>query len=149
MLIVVDEFTRECLSIRIGRTLNSSDVIDVLSDLFILRGVPEHITPDNGAGFVAKAVQDRIAAVGAKTADIEPGSPRESVNARIRDELLNGEIFYMIAEARVIMESWCRFHNTLRPHGSPGYRPPAPEVFIPQSARAASPPALASRPPMH
>jgi putative transposase len=160
MLNVVDEFTRECLSIRISRTLNSSDVIDVLSDLFILRGVPEHITPDNGAGFVAKAVQDRTAAVGAKTADIEPGSPWEngyieSVNARIRDELLNGDIFSMIAEARVIFESWRRLHNTLRPHGSLGYRPAAPEVFISQSARAAalprpaSPPALASRPPMH
>jgi transposase InsO family protein len=160
MLNVVDEFTRECLSIRINRKLKSSDVVDVLSDLFILRGVPEHIRSDNGPEFVAKAVQDWIAAVGAKTAYIEPGSPWEngyieSFNARLRDELLNGEIFYTLAEARVIVESWRRFYNTLRPHGSLGYRPPAPEVFIPQSARAAalpqpaSPPALAPKPIMH
>ncbi len=79
----------------------------------------------------------------------------ESFNARLRDELLNGEIFYTLAEARIVIESWRRFYNTRRPHGSLGYRPPAPEVFIPQYARAAalpqpaSPPALASRPPMH
>jgi putative transposase len=157
MLNVVDEFTRECLSIRINRKLKSSDVIDVLSDLFILRGVPGHIRSDNGLEFVAKAVQDWIAAVGAKTAYIEPVSPWEngyieSFNARLRDELLDGEIFYTLSEARVVVESWRRFYNTLRPHGSLGYRPPAPEVFIPQNARAAalhrpaSPPALASKP---
>ncbi len=155
MLNVLDEFTRECLSIRVARKLRSTDVIDVLSDLFILRGVPEHIRSDNGPEFVAKAVQDWITAVGARTAYIAPGSPWEngyieSFNARIRDELLDGEIFYTLAEARVIVESW-----PLRPHGSLGYRPPAPEVFIPQSARAAalpqpaSSPALAPRPVMH
>ncbi|MEI8179346.1 IS3 family transposase [Aestuariivirga sp.] len=160
MLNVLDEFTRECLSIRVARKLRSTDVIDVLSELFILRGVPEHIRSDNGPEFVAKAVQDWITAVGARTAYIAPGSPWEngyieSFNARIRDELLDGEIFYTLAEARVIVESWRRFYNTLRPHGSLGYRPPAPEVFIPQSARAAalpqpaSPPALAPRPVMH
>ena len=99
-------------------------------------------------------------AVGARTAYIEPGSPWEngyieSFNARVRDELLSGEIFYTLAEARIVTESWRRFYNTLRPHGSLGYRPPAPEVFIPQSARAAalpqpaSPPALAPKPIMH
>ena len=132
MLNVVDEFTRECLSIRISRKLKSSDVIDVLSDLFILRGVPEHIRSDNGPEFVAKAVQDWIAAVGARTAYIEPGSPWEngyieSFNARLRDELLDGEIFYTLAEARIVIESWRRFYNTRRPHGSLGYRPPAPD----------------------
>jgi transposase InsO family protein len=114
MLNIIDEFSRECLAIRINRKLKSSDVIDILSDLFILRGVPEHIRSDNGPEFVAKAVQDWIAAVGAKTAYIEPGSPWEngyieSFNARLRDELLNGEIFYTLAEARVIVESWRRF----------------------------------------
>lgn len=117
MLNVVDEFTRECLAIRINRKLKSSDVIDVLSDLFILRGVPEHIRSDNGPEFVAKAVQDWIAAVGARTAYIEPGSPWEngyieSFNARLRDELLNGEIFYTLAEARIVIESWRRFYST-------------------------------------
>lgn len=160
MLNVLDEFTRECLSIRIARKLRSTDDIDVLSELFIFRGVPEHIRSDNGPESVAKAVQDWIAAVGARTAYIASGRPWEngyieSFNARIRDELLEGDIFYTFAEARVIVESWCRFYNTLRPHGSLGYRPPAPEVFNPQPTWAAalpqpaSPQALAPRPPMH
>ena len=135
MLNVVDEFTRECLSITINRKLKSSDVIDVLSDLFILRGVPEHIRSDNGPEFVAKAVQDWIAAVGAKTAYIAPGSPWEngyieSFNARIRDELLNGEIFYSLREAQIIIEQWRRHYNTVRPHSALGYRPPAPESIV-------------------
>ena len=98
MLNVIDEFTHECLAIRIDRKLKAADVIDVLSDLFILRGVPGHIRSDNGPEFVAKAVQGWIAAVGANTAYIAPGSPWEngfieSFNARLRDELLDGEIF--------------------------------------------------------
>ena len=161
MLNVIDEFTHECLAIRVERKLKAIDVIDVLSDLFILRGVPEHIRSDNGPEFVAKAVQDWIAAVGAKTAYIMPGSPWEngfieSFNARLRDELLDGEIFYSLNEATVVIESWRRHYNTLRPHGSLGYKPPAPEVFVPaMTARAAlqprpaAPPALAPRPSMH
>ena len=161
MLNIVDEFTHECIAIRIDRRLKSVDVIDVLSDLFILRGVPKHIRSDNGPEFVAKAVQEWIAAVGAKTAYITPGSPWkngfiESFNARLRDELLDGEIFYSLAEARIIIESWRRHYNTVRPHGSLAYKPPAPEVFVPAiAARAAAqsqpapPPALAPRPTMH
>ena len=145
MLNVIDEFTHECLSIRVARRLNSTDVIDVLSDLFILRGVPGHVRSDNGPEFIAKAVQDWITAVGAKTAYIAPGSPWEngfveSFNARLRDELLNGEIFYSLREAQIVIESWRRHYNTIRPHGSIGYRPPAPEVFVP--AFAAWPAAL-------
>ena len=99
MLVVVDEFSRECLAIRVARKLKATDVIDVLSDLFILCGVPGHIRSDNGPEFVAKAVQEWIAAVGARTAYIAPGSPWEngcieSFNARLRDELLDGEIFH-------------------------------------------------------
>ncbi len=158
MLNVIDEFTHESLAIRVERRLNSIDVIDVLSDLFILRGVPGHVRSDNGPEFIAKAVQDWIAAVGAMTAYIMPGSPWEngfieSFNARLRDELLDGEIFYSLAEARIIIESWRRHYNTVRPHGSIGYKPPAPEVFVPAlSARSASqsgpatPPALARKP---
>ena len=139
---VVDEFTRECLAIRVARKLNSSDVIDVLSDLFILRGVPGHVRSDNGSEFIAQAVQDWIKAAGAKTAYIAPGSPWEngyveSFNARLRDELLDGEIFYSLREAQVIIESWRRHYNTVRPHGSIGYRPPAPEVFVPRLRRMA------------
>ncbi len=158
MLNVIDEFTHESLAIRVERRLNSIDVIDVLWDLFILRGVPGHVRSDNGPEFIAKAVQDWIAAVGAKTAYIMPGSPWEngfieSFNARLRDELLDGEIFYSLPEARIIIESWRRHYNNVRPHGSLGYKPPAPEVFVPAlAARSASqpgpatPPALAPRP---
>ena len=161
MLNIIDEFTHECLAIRIDRRLKAIDVIDVLSDLFILRGVPEHVRSDNGPEFVAKAVQEWIGAVGAKTAYIAPGSPWEngfieSFNARLRDELLDGEIFYTLAEAKIVVESWRRHFNTVRPHGSLGYKPPAPEVFVPaMTARATAqpgpttPPALAARPTLH
>ena len=161
VLNIIDEFTHECLAIRIDRRLKAIDVIDVLSDLFILRGVPEHIRSDNGPEFVAKAVQEWIGAVGSKTAYIAPGSPWEngfieSFNARLRDELLDGEIFYTLAEAKIVVESWRRHFNTVRPHGSLGYKPPAPEVFIPaMAARAAAlsrqptPPAQAPRPTVH
>jgi len=135
MLNVVDEFTREALAIRVARRLNSHDVIDVLSDLFILRGVPGHIRSDNGPEFIARAVQAWITAVGAQTAYITPGSPWEngyieSFNARLRDEFLNGEIFYTLQEAKVLIEAWRRQYNTIRPHSSLGYRPPAPEVLL-------------------
>ena len=136
MLNVLDEYTHEAIAIRVARRLNSTDVIDVLSDLFILRGIPGHIRSDNGPEFIAKAVQDWIAAVGAKTAYIAPGSPWEngyveSFNARLRDELLDGEIFYSLREAQVIIEGWRQHYNTVRPHASLGYKPPAPEVFVP------------------
>ena len=136
MLNVVDEFTHECIKIRIARRLRAVDVIDVLSDLFILRGVPGHVRSDNGPEFIAKAVQEWIAAVGAKTAYIAPGSPWEngyieSFNARLRDELLDGEIFYTLKEAKIVVESWRRHYNAVRPHASLGYRAPAPEVIVP------------------
>jgi len=158
MLNVVDEHTRECLAIRVARRLKGVDVIDVLSDLLVLRGAPQHVRSDNGPEFVAAAVQEWIAAVGVKTAYIERGSPWEngfveSFNARLRDELLNGEIFYSLAEARTVIEAWRRHYNAVRPHGSLGYRPPAPEAFAPAiAARAtalpspAPPPALAHSP---
>jgi transposase InsO family protein len=129
-----------------------------LSDLFILRGIPGHIRSDNGPEFVAKAVQDWIAVVGAKTAYIERGSPWEngyieSFNACLRDELLNGEIFYSLREAQIVIESWRRHYNAVRPHASLGYRPPAPEVFVPAFAacpaalrRSAPPATLAQQP---
>ena len=133
---ILDEFTRECLAIRVKRKLNSIEVIDALSDLFILRGVPQFIRSDNGPEFVADAVRRWIEAVGAKTAFIEPGSPWEngyceSFNGRFRDELLNGEIFYTLREAQIIIEEWRRHYNTKRPHSALGYRPPAPETLVP------------------
>jgi putative transposase len=140
ILNVIDEFTKEPLMIRAARKLNSTDVVDVLTDLFILRGPPDYIRSDNGPEFVAQKVRDWIGAVGAKTAYIEPGSPWEngyieSFNARMRDELLNGEIFYTLQEARIIIEQWRRHYLTLRPHSALNYRPPAPESFIPVDRR--------------
>ena len=158
MLNIIDEFTRECLAIRVDRKLNSTDVIDALSDLFILRGVPGHVRSDNGPEFIAKAVREWIAAVGAKTAFIEPGSPWEngyceSFNSKLRDELLNSEIFYSLAEAKVIIEAWRRYYNTERPHSSLGYKPPAPEAIVWSSKPAGSLPpaaqAMAEKPIMH
>ena len=143
MLCIVDEFTRESLAIRVARKLKALDVIDALSDLFILRGIPAHIRSDNGPEFVAAAVRGWIAAVGARTAYIEPGSPWEngyveSFNGKLRDELLNGEIFYSLKEAQIMIETWRRHYNAVRPHSSLGYRPPAPEV-VPGPASPASP----------
>ena len=158
MLNIIDEFTRECLAIRVDRKLNSIDVIDVLSDLFILRGVPGHIRSDNGPEFVATAVRAWIAAVGAKTAYIEPGSPWEngyieSFNGKLRDELLNGEIFYTLKEAQTVIEGWRCHYNKIRPHSSLGYRSPAPEAALwpapqPRPAPPATP-SMAPRPRMH
>ena len=158
MLNVLDEFTHECLAIRVARRLKAIDVIDVLSDLFILRGIPVHIRSDNGPEFVAEAVQEWIRAMGAKTAYIERGSPWEngyieSFNARLRDELLDGEIFYSLREAQIVIESWRRHYNRVRPHAALGYTPPAPEVFVPALAawpaalpRTAPPATLAPKP---
>jgi transposase InsO family protein len=135
MLCVVDEFTREALAIRVGRKLTSAaDVIDTLADLFIRHGVPAHVRSDQGPEFVAEAVKGWIAGVGARTAYIERGSPWEngyveSFNARLRDELLDGEVFNTLAEARVLIEAWRQHYNAVRPHSALGYRPPAPEVI--------------------
>jgi putative transposase len=132
---VVDEFTRECLAIRVARQLKAADVIDVLADLFITRGVPAHIRSDNGPEFAAIAVKGWITGVGAKTAYIEPGSPWEngyveSFNGKFRDELLACEVFNTLAEAKVLIEQWRVHYNTARPHSSLGYRPPAPEATV-------------------
>ncbi|WP_135507644.1 IS3 family transposase [Roseovarius aestuariivivens] len=140
ILNIIDEFTREALMIRIDRKLNSTDVLDALTDLFILRGPPDYIRSDNGPEFVAQKVRDWIAAVGAKAAFIEPGSPWEngyceSFNARFRDELLNGELFYSIKEARIIIEDWRKHYNTVRPHSALGYRPPATESIVQMDQR--------------
>ena len=139
----VDEFTRECLAIRVGRKLGSADVpdarassgIDVLADLFIARGAPGRTRSNNGPEFVATAVKGWISGVGAKAAFIEPGSPwengyMESFNGKLRDELLSAEVFSTLAEVRVLIEQWRVHYNTVRPHLSLGYRPPAPEVIV-------------------
>ncbi len=137
MLTVIDEYTRECMAIRTARRIRSDDVIHALTELFVLNGVPEHIRSDNGPEFTAKVVRGWLERVGVKTLFIQPGSPwengyNESFNGKLRDELLNREIFYSLKEAQILTERWRREYNTIRPHSSLGYRPPTPEAIMPR-----------------
>ena len=121
--------------IRVDRKLNSTDLLDALTDLFIQRGPPEYKRSENGPEFIAQKVRDWIAADGAKTDYIEPDSPWEngiceSFNARFRDELLNGELFYTLREAQILIEQWRIHYNTVRPHSSLRNRRPAPESIV-------------------
>lgn len=134
MFNVIDEYTRECLAIRVQRKLNSKDVLMVLSKLFIQRGIPDHVRSDNGSEFVAKIIRKWCFDTDVKTLYIAPGSPWEngyceSFNGKLQDELLKGEIFYTLKEAQVLIERWRIDYNTIRPHSSLGYRPPAPETL--------------------
>jgi len=134
IMTVIDEYTRECLAILVDRRIRSDDVLDCLTDLFVEHGVPEHIRSDNGPEFTAKVVRRWLADLGVKTLFIEPGSPwengyNESFNGKLRDELLNGETFYILKEAQILIEQWRREYNTFRPHSSLGYLPPAPEAI--------------------
>ena len=159
MLTVIDEFTKESLAIETARKHTAEDVLAVLADLFIHRGPPEHIRSDQGSEFVAKAVRQWLDRLGVKTLFIEKASPwengyNESFNGKFRDELLNGEIFYTLQEAKIIIEAWRRHYNTQRPHSALGYRPPAPETIAPPglspgSATLRQGPALAPGAAMH
>jgi putative transposase len=136
ILNIIDEYTRECLAILAKRSITSQDVIDQLFQLIIFRGMPEHIRSDNGPEFTAKAVRSWLNRLGVKTLFIEPGSPWEngyieSFNGKLRDELLNREIFTTLTEAKILIEQWRKEYNQVRPHSSLGYRPPAPETIIP------------------
>ena len=131
---LIDEYTRECLAIHVGRRINSSLVIEVLADAMIAHGIPEYIRSDNGSEFVAKELRRWLAKTGTSTLYIEPGSPWEnsyceSFNSKLRDEFLNGEIFYSLKEARVLTERWRVYYDAERPHSSLGYRPPAPAAW--------------------
>lgn len=133
-LTVMDEYSRECLAIDAGRHLTSEDVLDRLADLFLSKGVPEHIRSDNGPEFTALAVKDWLGRLGVKTLYIEPGSPWEngyieSFNGKFRDEFLNREVLDTLREAEVLTAWWRKEYNTVRPHSSLGYRPPAPEAM--------------------
>ncbi len=135
ILNILDEFTRESLSIRVNRRISSQDVIDEMFNLFIFRGIPEHIRSDNGPEFTARAVRRWLSRLGVKTLFIEPGSPWEngyieSFNGKLRDELLNREVFTTLEEAKVLIEQWRREYNQIRPHSALGYRPPAPEAML-------------------
>ena len=132
---MIDEYTRECLAMLVNRRITSLDVIDQLFQLFILRGVPKHIRSDNGPEFTAKVIRKWLNRVGVKTLFIEPGSPWEngyieSFNGKLRDELLNGEIFTTLIEAKVLIEEWRREYNVVRPHSALGYKSPSPEAIL-------------------
>ncbi len=136
LMTLIDEYTRECLAIRVARRINSFGVIEALSDVMLHRGIPDHIRSDNGPEMTAKVARDWLTQVGAKTLFIAPGSPwengyNESFNGKLRDELLNGEIFYSLKEATVVIEQWRKHYNTKRPHSALGYRPPAPVAYSP------------------
>ncbi|NTZ43178.1 IS3 family transposase [Altererythrobacter sp. SALINAS58] len=159
ILTIIDEASRECLALVVARKLKHQDVLTALADLFVSRGPPAHIRSDNGPEFIASAVQEWLARIGVKTLYIAPGSPwengyNESFNGSLRDELLNGEIFYSLTEAKVLIEAWRRHYNTVRPHSSLGYRPPAPETVrspLPPSGSASLhlQPAMAQEATMH
>jgi len=136
ILTIIDEYTRECLAILTQRRITSHDVIDQLFYLFIFRGTPEHIRSDNGPEFTAKAVRSWLNGLEVTTLFIEPGSPWEngyieSFNGKLRDELLDREIFTTLTEAKILIEQWRKEYNQVRPHSALDYRPPAPEVIIP------------------
>jgi len=129
-LSIVDEFTRECLALEVARSITAADVIDVLAELFIIRGVPKHVRSDNGPEFIARAIRSYLAKAGVQTLYIAPGSPWEngyveSFHGRLRDELLNAELFSDVREARALADRWRNEYNHRRPHSALGYVPPA------------------------
>ena len=137
ILVLIDEYSRECLGLRVERRLGSLQVIETLADVMLVRGIPEHIRSDNGPEFIAEELRKWLGNLGTKTLYIEPGSPWEngyceSFNGKLRDEFLNGEIFYSLKEAQILTERWRVEYNTERPHSALGYRPPAPQAILPK-----------------
>ena len=151
LLVLIDEYTRECLAMGVARRMGSREVIETLAEVMLGRGIPEYIRSDNGPEFVAKELRQWLAKLGTGTLYIEPGSPWEngyceSFNGKLRDECLNGEIFYSLREAQVVIEKWRVEYNTRRPHSALGYRPPVPEAFAPQVTALRSPEAPCALP---
>jgi transposase InsO family protein len=135
ILNIIDEYTRECLLTRVERHLTHEEVLESLAWLFLTRGIPVHIRSDNGSEFTAQRVREWLGRLGVKTLFIEPGSPWEngyieSFNGKMRDELLDREIFYTLREAQILIEDWRRKYNTIRPHSALNYRPPAPKAIL-------------------
>ena len=136
ILTVVDEYSRECLALVVARRLRATEVLETLADLFIWYGVPAHFRSDNGPEFTAELIRLWLKRLDVQTLFIEPGSPWEngyveSFNGKLRDELLDREIFYTLTEAKILIERWRREYNSIRPHSALGYRPPAPEGVNP------------------
>lgn len=136
ILNVIDEYSKESIGSLVRRKINSFDVLEYLADLFLMKGQPAFIRSDNGPEFIALKLREWLSKLEVKTLYIEPGSPWEngyceSFNGKMRDELLNGEIFYSLKEAQVLVEMWRREYNHVRPHSSLGYKPPAPLAVLP------------------
>jgi putative transposase len=135
ILNLIDEYTRECLAIRVERNLDHEDVQECLAELFCTRGVPTHLRSDNGSEFIATQPRQWLTRLGVKTLFIEPGSPSEngyteSFNGKMRDELLDREIFFTLEEAKILIARWREEYNHIRPHSALGYRPPAPQKWL-------------------
>lgn len=129
-LTVLDEYTRENLALEVGRRMRARDVIEVLAELFALRGIPQHIRSDNGPEFIAEAIRRWLCCAGVETLYIQPGSPwenayAESFNSRFRDEVLDREEFETVAEARATGTQYRLEYNHRRPHSALGYQTPA------------------------
>jgi len=142
LLTLLDEYTRECLALEVSRHFTNEELQRVLGRPFVHRGIPRYVRSDNGPEFMAIAVREWLERVGVQTLFIEPGSPWENgyietFNGKLRDELLNGELFTSLREAQVVIEAWRREYNQVRPHSSLGYRPPAPEAVMPGPSAAA------------
>jgi len=136
LLTLIDEYTRECLAIRVARRLGSQEVIETLADVMLVRGIPEYLRSDNGPEFVARELRKWLANLGPGTWSIEPGSPWangawESFNGKLREECLHGEIFSSLKEAQMVIEQWRAEYNIRRPHSALGYRPPVPAAYSP------------------
>ena len=139
LLTLIDEYTRECLAIRVARRLRNQEVIETLAEARLVRGIPACLRSDNGPEFVARELRKWLAKLGTGTLYIEPGSPWEngyceSFNGKLRDECLNGEIFYSLKEAQIVIEQGRVEYNTRRPHSALGYRPPVPAAYSPMAA---------------
>lgn len=148
-LVVLDEWSRECLAIRVGRRLRAADALEVFADRMAVHGVPAFLRSDNGPEMVARVLRRWLGRVGAGTLYITPGSPWEngyceSFNGKLRDELLNRELFTTLREAQVLLEDWRTHYNRMRPHSALGYRPPVPETItltLPTTRTTEAPPA--------
>ena len=154
-LVIVDEYTRECLALDMRRSFSGSDVVDVLAQLMGARGVPKHIRSDNGSEFIAKEVKIWLEKLHVEALYIEPGAPWqngyiESFNGRVRDEFLEMNYFTTVNEARQLAQIWKEHYNTKRPHSSLNYTPPqtfAERCWVPGSASLRSaPPAPQQQP---
>ena len=136
ILTVLEKYSRECLAIVVAQRLRSLEVLETLAELFVTYGVSVHLRSDNGPEFAATLIRQWLAALHVETLFIEPGSPwengyLESFNGKLRDDLLDREIFYTLTEAPILIDRWRRQYNTVQPHSALGYRPPASEAISP------------------